>query len=189
MANATHRDADMGNQLMTRLDSENGTTLIETMIAVGMLLVVMGGLMSMVTVATTITENQGHLGARTTEYAQDKMEQLLAIAYGDEQTDTVAGAPTGGTGLKVGGGTDPANPVNQYVDWLDKDGTLLGGGQAQPANWYYERVWQVSCLSVSCTDNPPAGLKQVTVTARVRTAFGGALIPQSSVSTMKTWQF
>ena len=29
------------------------------------------------------TENQGHLAARTTEYAQDKMEQLLVLAYGD----------------------------------------------------------------------------------------------------------
>ena len=53
-----------------------------------MLLVALVGLLSMASLATAITENQGHLGARTTEYAQDKMEQLLELTYGDAQSDT-----------------------------------------------------------------------------------------------------
>ena len=57
-----------------RLKSETGTTLIETAIACGILLVTMAGLMGMAAMATSITENQGHLSARTTEYAVDKME-------------------------------------------------------------------------------------------------------------------
>jgi hypothetical protein len=55
-------------------------------------------------VATMYTENEGHLGARATEYAQDKMEQLLALAHGHgKQHRRVPAAGTGGTGLAVGG--------------------------------------------------------------------------------------
>src|SRR5436305_909673 len=63
------------------LSSERGTTLIETMIALAILLVVMGGLITLSAMASKTTENNGHLAARTTEDAQDKMEQLLVLAY------------------------------------------------------------------------------------------------------------
>ena len=47
-----------------RLAGERGTTLIETTVATAMLLVVMAGLMGISSIATSTTENQGHLGAR-----------------------------------------------------------------------------------------------------------------------------
>src|SRR5260370_7727270 len=68
--------------------SQAGISLIETMIALGLLLIAAAGIMTLATVAMTTTENQGHLAARTAEYAQDKMEQLLAFQYPDIQTDT-----------------------------------------------------------------------------------------------------
>ena len=71
-----------------RLAGEEGTTLIETMIACGILFVALAGLMSMGTIATMHTENQGHLAPRTTEYAQDKMEQLMALAFTDGTSNT-----------------------------------------------------------------------------------------------------
>src|SRR5437016_7186614 len=84
-----------------RKKSQAGISLIETMIALGLLLIAAAGIMTMATVAMTTTENQGHLAARTAEYAQDKMEQLLALQYPDGKTDTtvfpsvVTGAGTG----------------------------------------------------------------------------------------------
>ena len=59
------------------------------------------GLLSMAALATVFTENHGHLEARTTEYAQDKMEQLLALVYTDGITDTTTfpATATGGTGM------------------------------------------------------------------------------------------
>src|SRR6185436_2736077 len=115
---------------------EQCTSLIEVAIASGLLLVMMVGLTSMGTVATTHTENQGHLAARTTEYAQDKMEQLLALAYTDLASNTVVfpAATSGGSGLAVGGSADTNAPANNYVDWLGPDGALLGGGTAAPAS-------------------------------------------------------
>ena len=169
--------------MITKLSSERGTTLIETAIAVGLLLVVTVGLLSMAALATTLTENHGHLEARTTEYAQDKMEQLLAIAYADAVTNTVVfpAAPTGGTGMAVGGSVDTEAPVNGYVDWLSQDGSLLGGGAAPPADWFYQRVWQITI--------PSAGIKQVTVTSTVRNSVARALIPRSTVVALKAAQF
>jgi len=88
-----------------RFTSETGTTLIEVTIACAILLVVMSGLMGMAALATSITENQGHLGARTTEYAVDKMEQVLELTYGDAQSNTTVfpSVNNGGTGLALGG--------------------------------------------------------------------------------------
>ncbi len=117
------------------LKSERGTTLIETSIATSLLLVVMVGLLSMAALATVYTENHGHLEARTTEYAQDKMEQLLALVYTDQPSNTVffPAAPTGGTGLSVGGSADTAAPVNGYVDWLSQRRAISWEAGRRPA--------------------------------------------------------
>jgi hypothetical protein len=169
--------------LIHRLSSERGTTLIETSIASGILLVVTVGLLSMAALATTYTENHGHLEARTTEYAQDKMEQLLAIAYTDGATNTVVfpAVSPGGTGLAVGGSVDTAAPVDGYVDWLEQDGDLLGGGVVPPDTWFYQRVWQITQAT--------ANVKQITVTATVRSSVGSALIPKSTVVALKSSHF
>jgi Tfp pilus assembly protein PilV len=54
-------------------------SLLEVMIALGILLIASVGIMTMGTVAVSTTENQGHLAARTAEYAQDKIEQLNSL--------------------------------------------------------------------------------------------------------------
>jgi Tfp pilus assembly protein PilV len=174
----------MGAQLRM-LKGERGTTLIETVIATSLLLVVMIGLLSMAALATVYTENHGHLEARTTEYAQDKMEQLLALVYSDAVSNTVVfpAVASGGTGIAIGGSSNTAAPVTGYVDWVGQDGTLLGGGTAPPANWFYERVWQVTQLPGSTS------VKQISVTATVRNAVGGALAPKSTVVALKSVRF
>jgi hypothetical protein len=163
---------------------EAGTSLIETLIATGLLLVVLAGVSSMGLVAMTTTENQGHLAARTTEYAQDKMEQLLALASGDSTSDTRVFPATsgGGTGLAIGGSLAPGAPVAGYVDYLDPNGNLLASvGTTAPPGWFYERVWQIS--------SPTANLKQITVTAIVAASLGRTQAPQSTIATLKTFPF
>jgi hypothetical protein len=178
--------------MISRLKSEAGLTLIETTIATAMLLVAMVGLLSMAALATVYTENHGHLEARTTEYAQDKMEQLLALAYTDVASNTVVfpAAAAGGTGLAIGGSVTTSAPANGYVDWLAYDGSLLGGGTTPPANWYYQRVWQVSCSVLPCAEgSSPTGVKQVTVVTTVRSSVGARLIPKSTIAALKASQF
>jgi hypothetical protein len=154
-------------------------------IASGILLVVMSGLMGVISIATAITENEGHLSARAAEYAQDKMEQLLALAYTDAVSDTTAipTASAGGTGLAVGGSSVATAPVANYVDYLKQDGTPMCpcAGVAAPANWYYKRVWQIS--------SPAVNLKQITVTAIVSSSVGRAILPTSTVTALKSSPF
>jgi hypothetical protein len=166
------------------LGSDEGTTLIETIAALTVLALAIGGLLGMVTLAAKLTEDQGHLAARSTEYAQDKMEQLLALAYGDATSNTAVfpATPAGGTGLAVGGSANPAAPAAGYVDWLDVNGNLLiSNGVNAPAGWFYERVWQVT--------NPSANLKQLTVQSIVRYSMARTQLPQATVTALKSFPF
>lgn len=173
---------------------EDGTTLVETSIASGILLVTLAGLMGMGAIATMHTENQGHLAPRTSEYAQDKMEQLLSLAYSDAASDTVQfpALSAGGSGLAVGGSTNTAAPVSLYVDWLAQDGSLLGGGTAAPATWFYERVWQVTCVAATCTPDPTngadRGIKRIDVTVTVKTGAANFMPAKSTVTALKAAQ-
>ena len=166
---------------------QSGITLLETMVALGILLIVAIGLMSMTLTAIATTENQGHLAARTAEYAQDKMEQLLALSYGDSTTDTTVfpANNSGGTGLAVGGNLNTASPVAGYVDYLDASGNILvSAGGAAPTGWFYVRVWQIS------TPTGTTNLKQISVLTQTQTDVGpqGAL-PHSTVVALKTNPF
>jgi hypothetical protein len=167
------------------LTSERGTTLLETAVAAAILLIVLIGLLSMAALATSLTENEGHLTARTAEYAQDKMEQLLSLKFGDEQSDTTA-FPTeteGGTGLAAGGSSDASEPVLGYADYLDRDGNLLCPCESvePPDNWFYKRVWEVESLS--------ATLKQITVTSTVAQGVANAFTPRSTMTALKASPF
>lgn len=183
--------------------SQAGMSLLETLIALTVLTIVAVGVMSVATIAVETTENQGHLQSRVTEYAQDKMEQLIGLGYSDGDlgvgtgTDTTVfpecspntnPSCTTGTGLVVGGSSDPTAPVatpgNGYVDYLDSS----GNPSSASANWFYIRVWQI--------DKPTGttNLKRITVTAQVRSTVGGVgsgagALPTSTVVSLKTSPF
>ena len=164
-----------------RQNSQAGISLIETMIALALLLIAAAGIMTMATVAMSTTETQGHLAARTAEYAQDKMEQLLALQYPDTQTDTTVFPSTitgAGTGLSVGGGLNPNAPVAGYSDYVDKSGNPVGAG----GNWDYVRVWQITQVA--------ANMKQISVLTQVRYSVGQAgALPRSTISCLKSFPF
>jgi hypothetical protein len=171
-------------RLVRRSKSDEGSSLVEVLVSMAIMATLASGLMAMMAVALTQSENQGHLAARTAEYAQDKMEQLLILAFGDSTTDTrvFPAAVAGGTGLTVGGSANPAAPVAGYVDYLDSRGNLLpSGAGGAPANWFYKRVWQVSTIS--------ATLKEVRVTAIVARGMGRQQTPSATVVTLKTFPF
>jgi prepilin-type N-terminal cleavage/methylation domain-containing protein len=170
------------------MKQDGGFTLIETLVALGLLLVVATGVLPLGLIAMNATENQGHLLARTVEYAQDKLEQLMVLSYGDVTSDTrvFPAVPAGGSGLANGGSSDPDAPVALYVDYLDQDGRLLpSAGIQEPNGWYYKRVWLVE-------DGPKPLLKQITVTVTVRSAAAagtGGGIPRATVTVLKTSPF
>ena len=149
--------------------------------ALSVLAIGIAGLLTLVTVTAKLTEDQGHLAARANEYAQDKMEQLLSLTYGNITSNTAVFPATlaGGTGLAVGGSSNPAAPAAGYVDWLDVNGNLLiSNGTAAPAGWFYQRVWAVS--------NPSVNLKQITVTTVVAFDLSQSELPHATVVALKT---
>ena len=197
MADVEPLDADMG-AAVTRgtFRGESGSTLIEVLIASGLMITLMAGLMSLSAIALSTTENQGHLYARTAEYAQDKMEQLLALAFTDATSDTTTfpSGTTGGTGLVVGGSSDPSAPTTKYVDWLDQNGNLCGStgagctaptGSTAPTGWFYERVWKIEDASSGCT----SCLKKITVTVIISRGFGKSMKATSTLAVLKTSPF
>jgi type II secretory pathway pseudopilin PulG len=181
---------------------ESGFSLVETMVALLLLLIVTVGVLPLAVFALRIGENHGHLQVRTTEYAEDKLEQLMALSYGDVVTDTrvFPALATGGTGLAPGGSVNTAAPAAGYVDYLTEQGELLvtpvGGGA--PANWYYQRVWRIEELGAADPARCPVSasaaqkcLKRMSVTATVRWASQGGigLTPRSTVSALKSYPF
>jgi prepilin-type N-terminal cleavage/methylation domain-containing protein len=179
---------------------ERGFSLVETMVGLSLLLVVAAGVLPLAVLTLKITENQGHLMARATEYAEDKLEQLMALSYGDVVSDTrvFPATTTGGKGLAPGGSIDPSAPVNQYVDYLTMEGALLPSANGTPPQgWYYQRLWRVEEIrdaDANCPVSASAAqkcLKQITVMAIVRAAAqgGAGFVPRATVSALKTYPF
>ncbi len=175
--------------------------LLEVTIASAVVLIVAAGVMTLTVKALTTTENQGHLMARTAEYSQDKIEQLMALAYCDASSDTtqVPTVPTGGEGLAgcptplespatgtgIGGSSNPSSPVSGYVDYLDVSGNVLTSSGTQPAGAFYIRAWQISAGPGGVT-----AMKQIAVTTKVLTTVGtNGSNPQTSVVTLKCYPF
>jgi Tfp pilus assembly protein PilV len=163
--------------------TESGMTLVETMVALAMLLIVSTGVMGVAGVALSTTETQGHLAARTAEYAQDKMEQLLALRFGDSSSNTAPAVGyitqnNGGSGLTPGGSLSTSAPTDKYVDYLDVNGNPVGSA----ANWEYIRVWQITA--------PTGTMKQISVRTQVRAAPGySGRLPEATVVALKSSPF
>ncbi len=144
-----------------RFEGQRGLSLIETMVAAVVLLVGFVATMSLFTVAVVQNSTQGDQGTRVTEYAQDKMEQLMALSFSDGATNTTVYPPasSGGTGLggtmagsATVGSVNSASPSTGYVDYLDRNGALLTSSTGS----FYKREWSVQT-------NAGATLKTITV--------------------------
>lgn len=137
-------------------NNESGFTLIETLVATGILAVALTALAQMFAISV-----QNNLVARnagfTSILAVQKMEQLRGLTYGfdtlglpitDSSTDTsvTPEAATGGTGLAPSPSNTIRASTNGYVDYLDHNGTSLGGGTVVPDGAAFIRRWMVEPL-------------------------------------------
>jgi Tfp pilus assembly protein PilV len=166
-------------------NSESGASLVETVIALMILTIGVVAVMGVLSVAITQNWNQGDRSTRTTEYAQDKMEQLLALDFNDSASNTTVypTASAGGTGLggvmtgsTTVGGTTSGSPVASYVDYIDSSGNL----QTSSTNALYIRQWSI-------TTNATSNLKTVTVVVRamIQTT-NGSVWPATTLVSMKS---
>jgi len=165
--------------------SERGVTLIETMMAALILIVVVVGLMPVFVLGFQTTEQQGDAATRTTEYAQDKIESLVNLSFTDAATNTTVYPPaaSGGTGLggamaasSTVGAVPPTAAAAGYVDYLDANGNLL----VSSTGAYYRRQWKIS------TDST-ATLKTITTVVTYLQAAGiKGLAPSTTLVCIKS---
>lgn len=135
---------------LRRERGDNGFSLIETIIAMAILLVAVAGLLTPFLIATAQNEAQGNLATRATELSQDKMEQLLALKFTD------AGLGGAMAASATVGSVPPAAPVANYVDYLDPTGTATTAARA-----FYTRQWSITTDAAT-----PPTLKTITVVVR-----------------------
>jgi type II secretory pathway pseudopilin PulG len=143
-------------------DDERGFSLLEALIASGLMAGALAALGQMF--AISVANNRSARAASyATVLAQQKMEQLRALTWGFDVldlpiTDTTSNTaapvetPTGGTGL----GPSPAGTLTSntggWVDYVDQSGNALGGGTALPPGAVYIRRWAVHPLPSNPAD-------------------------------------
>ena len=163
--------------------AQSGVTLIETMIAAIIMIIGVTGVMALFTVAISQNSGQGDIATRTAVYAQDKIEQLMALSFSDGASDTTVypTAAAGGTGLggamagsATVGGINPASPVASYVDYLD-----AGAQQTTATGANYMRQWTIST-------NAAGNLKTITVLTTVKKWNGKGLAPSATLVCTKS---
>ena len=166
-----------------------GVGLIETTIAVGILLSVTVGLLSLFTLVVEQNETQGDRAARATEYAQDKLEQLMRLSFNDGATNTTIFpvSSAGGTGLggtmavsTTVGAVQPAAYVEGYVDYFDNLGNLVASATgALPATALYTRQWSI-------TTDATGTLKTITVVVTAAPLRTGGVAASSTLVCVKS---
>jgi hypothetical protein len=149
---------------------ERGVSLLETMISAFVLVIAVVGLIPTFSVAIQTSEQAGNVSTRCTEYAQDKMEQLMKLSFSDGTTDTtVSPVGTCASGCGLGGAMAPSSTsgsitsaVTYFADYLDENGNLLSSSTGA----FYERQWKIA------TDSTAAS-KTITVVATALGTFTG----------------
>ena len=162
--------------MITLSARSKGFTLLEVMVASLILLIGIVAVMQVFTVAVSQNRNHGELATRVTEYSQDKMEQLMGLAFTDASSNTTVRpmTATGGPGLGVGGSVVPGDKLVGYVDYLDEGGNVLPSS----AGASYIRQWSIS------TD-ATGKMKTITVYTTTTLARGGPA-PSTTLVCYKT---
>lgn len=139
--------------------SPAGCSLLEVVIATGIMAVVLAALGQMFAISVA-NNTSARSGSYATVLAEQKMEQLRGLTWGfdtlglpvtDSTTNTAAPVetPAGGTGLSPSPRGTLTSNTPGYVDYVDQFGNILGGGAAMPAGAAYVRRWSIEPLPTS----------------------------------------
>jgi prepilin-type N-terminal cleavage/methylation domain-containing protein len=140
----------------SRFSNDEGFSLLEVMIASGILATALIALAQLFVVALA-----ANTSSRSTTYAavlaEQKMEELRALTWGfdssglpitDTTTDTASAEDNanGGTGLTPSPETALQKNTDGYVDHVDMFGNKVGGGPTPPEDAIYTRRWSIEPL-------------------------------------------
>lgn len=144
-------------QAKSSFSSSRGFSLVEVVIAMGLLTIVSLGVAQLFAVATRA--NQVAKGqTSTTALAEQKLEQLRSLTWGydtegqglpvsDTSTNLAVDPPTAnGGGLNPSPSDSLASSQTNYVDYLDGNGQYVATGTTIPAEAVYVRRWSIQPL-------------------------------------------
>jgi Tfp pilus assembly protein PilV len=163
------------------LHGRAGTSLLEAVIAAGVLATVLTGVLPLVTTATVMA-----VASRTdllaAHLARQRLSHLEALTY-TRTADGIAidvdsrlpptGYTSGGTGLVATGAATLVSSSPGWSDWLDERGAWLVDGATVPAGARYRRRWAVAagaadgCLHLWVEVLPVPAMTVLTRPARV----------------------
>jgi len=158
-----------------RVADEAGFSLVETLIAMFILVVALLALSQLFSMAIVLNKNGGRDATKTTVFAHDKMEELNSLAFGDTTTNVSVDPPypATGKGLSPGGSILPAAPVTNYVDYLDQNGVRTAAASA-----VFSRQWEITAESGT--------LKRISVAVTSNRSFSLGAAPATFVVGYKT---
>jgi type II secretory pathway pseudopilin PulG len=142
------------------LTGERGFTLIETVVALGLLITLLSGVVNVwtLTAISTVATRQRTLAL---QLARDKLEQLSSLAWCvhtsgepgrevatliDDTTSDLSQQPATNAGFGTQSSPSDAllNSRASYADYLDARGQWVGGGAAIPAGARFVRRWTIA---------------------------------------------
>ena len=141
----------------SRRSSSRGFSLVEVLVAMGLLTVVSLGVAQLFAVST----HANHVAkgqTSTTALAEQKLEQLRSLTWGfdtdgqglpvSDTTTNLSTDPAGntGNGLNPSPSTSLASNTDSYVDYLDGNGQYVGTGTQIPGEAVYVRRWSIQPL-------------------------------------------
>ena len=160
-----------------KLSDESGITLVESLIAILILLVGLLAMAQALTFSVLASKTHGRDAMKATASANDKMQELTSLEFNDTTTDVAVNPPypATGSGLTAGGSIPPASPIAGYTDYLDSAGARTTAGNA-----LFTRQWQI-------IDDPSgAELKRIIVCVTSNRSFQVGTPPSTTIVTEKT---
>lgn len=175
-----------------------GFSLAETIVAVGITTSALMALAQLFAMAVSANTAAKHTTFATV-LAEQKLEQLRGLTWGfdpqglplsDTATNTAVDpeAPSGGTGLAPSPETSLQENTSGWVDYLDRNGKIVGNDATAPAGAVYFRRWSVEPLPT----NPNNTIIIQVLAGRVRDRGAadegrvGRLAEEARVLTVKT---
>ena len=128
---------------MSSLSSHRGFTLLETLVATGILVTALAGVAQLFVLGSQLTRQAGASGAALIA-AQDRLELLRGQAFTYDASGFVVTAPA----LEPSPESSLDEDIDPYVDWLDADGELTD----DPDQAVLSRRWRITLLGATTPD-------------------------------------
>jgi type II secretory pathway pseudopilin PulG len=155
---------------MSSLTSVRGFTLLETLVATGILVTALAGVAQLFVLGSQLTRHSGTSGAALLA-AQNKLELLRGQAFTYDPSGLVVTDP----GLEPSPPASLEEDLDPYVDWLDADGNLTDNEE----DAVISRRWRVTSLGATTPD---------AIAIEVCVCRFGAGAPDACLSTIRTRQ-